>query len=364
MIDRPGPSRLAWLIRPRQLEWQAWSSQKIAVNSDNPDSRDCHLRVEMSQSGSVLERTDSKLNNYRSRNDNNWQASQSTRRFERHAPEQEKQAIACDKSELKIEQQRLEQDKQAINCQSKVISFELHMVPSYWRTKSLDVASFIRCNTTYLVGHIQSVLQDISCRICNSPFHHQPILRMVRVENTFLWKSHCRKRREILERHQVKKCVIEQLNPAVRLRMHNKHKRSCHLDSAVNETYLLHGVKGAGAVMDAICEDGFDARIANSRGLYGAGIYFTDQACKALQYAEPDDQGCRYIIYSRVTLGRAFATNAQMQNERRPPLGYDSVVANSHVANYGKQKHREFVVYDGRQAYPEFIIILNSSKAH
>jgi hypothetical protein len=60
-----------------------------------------------------------------------------------------------------------------------------------------------------------------------------------------------------------------------------------------------------------------------------------------------------------VLLGDAFNTNAYRGNERRAPLKpagsgvtYDSVVALG-----GTQPvHREFIVYDRHQVYPEFII--------
>ncbi|CAJ1416844.1 unnamed protein product, partial [Effrenium voratum] len=34
----------------------------------------------------------------------------------------------------------------------------------------------------------------------------------------------------------------------------------------------------------------------------------------------------------------------------------DSVVAAKGVANAGRQRHTEYVVYDGRQVYPEYLI--------
>ena len=56
-------------------------------------------------------------------------------------------------------------------------------------------------------------------------------------------------------------------------------------------------------------------------------------------------------------MGDAYYTQAGMSGVRRPPDKgggggtYDSVLASG-----GTQVHREFIVYDRNQAYPEFII--------
>jgi hypothetical protein len=62
--------------------------------------------------------------------------------------------------------------------------------------------------------------------------------------------------------------------------------------------------------------------------------------------------------YCRVLLGDAFHTNANRGNERRAPLkpGGSGVTYDSVVASGGAQVHREFIVYDRHQIYPEFII--------
>ena len=274
------------------------------------------------------------------------------------ALDQERQAFAREQLELESARKRLDVER----LMQANLSGGSPQMPCYWRTVSLDEASFIRCETSYLLEHIREVLQARSCSFC--PVQLSLLnLKIERVENTFLWKSYCGKRRDILERHRLNTSDIDPIVPAVRLAMHGEHKELCNLEDAVNETYLLHGVRGGGAVADAICREGFDPRIANIDGLYGAGVYFADQACKALQYARGGNKSWtsrRYIFYSRVTLGRAFPTRGDFQNQRRPPRGFDSVVAHIHIANHGVQRHREFVVYDGSQIYPEFLISFDS----
>jgi len=134
------------------------------------------------------------------------------------------------------------------------------------------------------------------------------------------------------------------------------------LDPALNELLLLHGSKQT--KIEEIGEDGFDVRLAKTSGLYGEGVYFTDQRCKSLQYC--DKEGERCFILSRALVGDPFYTEAQQKTLVRPPARrhpgkgrYDSIVANVGIANGVSvvgQQHREFVLFNGAQTYPEFAI--------
>jgi hypothetical protein len=120
---------------------------------------------------------------------------------------------------------------------------------------------------------------------------------------------------------------------------------------------LFHGTAPATARL--IAEYGFDERMASLSGLYGAGTYFAENACKSSQYARSTTQaGERTMIYSRVLMGDAFRTNAHQAQIRRAPdkpggrgRTFDSVLGSG-----GGQVHREFIVYDRTQIYPEYII--------
>jgi hypothetical protein len=63
-----------------------------------------------------------------------------------------------------------------------------------------------------------------------------------------------------------------------------QNKTSCQpaalegLNPDINEFYLFRGTSSDVADI----EDGFDARVSQMRGYYGAGIYFASQACKSL----------------------------------------------------------------------------------
>ena len=73
-----------------------------------------------------------------------------------------------------------------------------------------------------------------------------------------------------------------------------------HLDAAVNEVFLLHGTRPEN--IDSIANFGFDERLAREKGLYGQGVYFTDQSCKAFQYSgAKESAGC--FVITRLILG-------------------------------------------------------------
>jgi len=135
-----------------------------------------------------------------------------------------------------------------------------------------------------------------------------------------------------------------------------------HLDTAdaeTNEVFLWHGTRSE--LLPTIREWGLDERVCSLDGLHGAGLYFASESCKAAQYAPPAADGRRHLLYVRVLLGLSCYVRDSMKGARRPPPDpgsggrlCDSVIANAGVANGGRQVHREFVVYDRRQAYPEF----------
>ena len=138
-----------------------------------------------------------------------------------------------------------------------------------------------------------------------------------------------------------------------------------HLDGKINEVLLIHGTTQDKT--DQIAHLGFDARRARESGLYGQGVYFTDQSCKSFQYSGAKRQNSGCFIIARVILGHASEAQGSMRNEKWEPLvepgnpakgSYHSVIANPGTPNGAPQKqvHREFVLFNGAQAYPEMIV--------
>ena len=126
-------------------------------------------------------------------------------------------------------------------------------------------------------------------------------------------------------------------------------------------TSLQHGTNHDTA--DILAKQGFDHRVAQLTGLYGAGSYFADAFCKANQYAQtPNARGQHCVLYCRVLAGHAYRTKKTHQHARRPPDKvasdptkgtYDSIYAEIGVANGGGQKHNEFIVFENNQVYRE-----------
>ena len=95
------------------------------------------------------------------------------------------------------------------------------------------------------------------------------------------------------------------------------------------------------------------------------GTYFAENSCKSEQYTKPNADGVHCILYCRVLLGKIHYTKTTMVGHTRPPqIGtsteiFDSVVAPTGPMENHAQKvqiHREFIVYDRAQVYPEFAI--------
>merc|ERR1711971_905223 len=109
--------------------------------------------------------------------------------------------------------------------------------------------------------------------------------------------------------------------------------------------------------LDDDANEGFDGRLAG-RDLYGAGLYFTMDFCKAATYGMNRSSGC--TILARVVLGHPYMATGPMKSHKRPPIAephgvpHDSVIARPGIPNglSRGQLHWEFVV-PSEQAFPE-----------
>ena len=121
------------------------------------------------------------------------------------------------------------------------------------------------------------------------------------------------------------------------------------LASRANEAFLFHGTKHD--IAPIIAEQGFDERVASLGGLFGGGVYFADDFVKSNAYAGLDaKKKTRVMFVSRVLLGNMtdVRQSRSMQSQaRRAPDGFDTVC--------GRTNAHEFIVYDRRQTYPEFL---------
>ena len=92
-----------------------------------------------------------------------------------------------------------------------------------------------------------------------------------------------------------------------------------NLDAYANEILLLHRTHQSSATK--IMQQGFDQRLAQRR-LYGRGIYFTAESCKARQVGKRHhDTSC--IMLTRVVLGHPFMAEGPMTKHERPTFQFE-----------------------------------------
>mmetsp|Transcript_71259 Transcript_71259/g.137597 ORF Transcript_71259/g.137597 Transcript_71259/m.137597 type:complete len:774 (+) Transcript_71259:70-2391(+) len=224
---------------------------------------------------------------------------------------------------------------------------------------------FMDESTCGLKSAVQQLLHKTSHfapnSICNT-MRTAVVTRVETVQDLTIAKNYLRRKDSILEENQRLGIAVQGLSPPASKVFRDLFPRIA-LDDRVGEHLLLHGTKHA----KTIARFGFDERLAKESGLYGLGVYLTDESCKAFQYTDRDKEE-KTMILSRVALGDAFYAKGSMLQAKRPPLRnaqdesagcYDSIVANVGISNgmsLSFQQHREFVVFDGDQVCPDLII--------
>jgi len=124
-----------------------------------------------------------------------------------------------------------------------------------------------------------------------------------------------------------------------------------NLSKGANEKMAFHGSRAN--AYDIILKDGFDNRVANMGGSYGAGIYFAHNSGTSNGYVAPGAFNKRKMLYCRVLIGDIGPGKSGL---RRPPekstspfgktVLYDSVGTDGNI----------YVVFDDHQCYPEYVI--------
>ena len=64
---------------------------------------------------------------------------------------------------------------------------------------------------------------------------------------------------------------------------------------------VFHGSSKAG--IKGICEGGFDEKRLRDDGLFGNGVYVSNDACVALMYAQPCKNGRLWVLFGNALLG-------------------------------------------------------------
>ncbi|XP_058243851.1 protein mono-ADP-ribosyltransferase TIPARP isoform X2 [Hemibagrus wyckioides] len=155
------------------------------------------------------------------------------------------------------------------------------------------------------------------------------ILKILRVQNPFLWEKYKRKK-EYMSR------------------------RMSDVERLLNERHLFHGTSQD--VVEGICKHNFDPRVCGKHAtMFGQGSYFARRAAYSHSFARRSPCGLHYMFLAKVLTGKFTVGNPGMR--RPPPLCprqpagdlFDSCVDNC-------VDPQIFVIFNDDQSYPYFII--------
>lgn len=177
--------------------------------------------------------------------------------------------------------------------------------------------------------------EDKSYRTIYNLFHKTvpetkyKILKILRVQNQFLWEKYKRKKEYM-------------------------SKKMTGLDRIMNERHLFHGTSQD--VVDGICKHNFDPRVCGKHAtMFGQGSYFARKASYSHNFSKRSPKGVHYMFLAKVLTGRYTVGNHTMR--RPPPVNPGSITSDlydSCVDNYFEPQI--FVIFNDDQSYPYFII--------
>ncbi|KAM3875580.1 protein mono-ADP-ribosyltransferase TIPARP [Diretmus argenteus] len=159
--------------------------------------------------------------------------------------------------------------------------------------------------------------------------HKFRILKILRVQNPFLWEKYKRKK-EYMSR------------------------RLSEMDRLLSERHLFHGTSAD--VVEGICKHNFDPRVCGKHAtMFGQGSYFARKAVYSHNFSKRSPKGVHCMFLAKVLTGRFTVGNSSMR--RPPPISprdpssdlYDSCVDNW-------VDPQIYVIFNDDQSYPYFII--------
>ncbi|KAL8187916.1 UNVERIFIED_CONTAM: hypothetical protein K2H54_057871 [Gekko kuhli] len=155
------------------------------------------------------------------------------------------------------------------------------------------------------------------------------ILKILRVQNQFLWEKYKRKKEYM-------------------------SKKMTGLDRIMNERHLFHGTSQD--VVDGICKHNFDPRVCGKHAtMFGQGSYFARKASYSHNFSKRSPKGIHYMFLAKVLSGKYTVGNHTMR--RPPPVNPGSITSDlydSCVDNYFEPQI--FVIFNDDQSYPYFVI--------
>eukprot|EP00961_Rhodomonas_salina_P125928 1696749-Rhodomonas_salina.1 len=235
--------------------------------------------------------------------------------------------------------------------------------PPYW--KHDNGKGPLVDNTHFMSKLVQEWLRNAvgSTHDCRFPgpskMKGATVTKVQRIEIPHSWDIYQAKKCKLIAEFKTKRICL----PRLKAQTHQPKLPDVDLDENVNELFLFHGTSTL-KVGKLIAEQGMDNRVADDKGLYGAGCYFADWSCKSAQYTDKasPSSGTHVFLLCRVLMGFPCMIRGNAIHKRRPDQNedtnrpYDSIFAQKGVANQGDQKHNEYVVFESTQVYPEYLV--------
>ena len=259
-----------------------------------------------------------------------------------------------EEAKLASERKEIDRRKAELAKKEREASTDVR-VPMYWKNKT----GFSRVLSHSVKDALKRFLvQSSAC--CHAVASRAEVLSIERIENECLWQMYQTRRGILKKTLAARNCPVPRLSSKIGWQPDIPSAKDLSAD--VNEFYLFHGTSSETAGI--IAEHGFDERVAHLGGLYGAGSYFAINACKSHQYTRPAPGSRDHVmLVCRVTMGIPFYTSTQHKHARRAPDNpatagrpFDSIFAEGGIANGGSQQHNEYVVFNGSQVYPEYVV--------
>jgi len=218
------------------------------------------------------------------------------------------------------------------------------------------------------------------------------VKQIIRVQSMELWQVYHTKRAEIMVQYRREKDKYDAISKYI----NNRSLLVPAITPSINEYYLFHGTEKG--TVQKILEGGFDARFSSPMNMFGAGIYFAENSSKSNQYIpctscnkgsipRKDNRcNCKKVsepyamILSRVILGNPYVCTRDSDRFKVDPNGeavyipipkeacqvenccaheHHSVLGESRANGGTELRLREYIVYNGAQTYPEYIVYFN-----
>eukprot|EP00960_Hanusia_phi_P016326 481512-Hanusia_phi.AAC.1 len=248
------------------------------------------------------------------------------------------QALQRNELNLNMQLRRLESDKRQFEQESQEVKKDraIFNPPLYWKVATSATVRKGRLDVTReWKGRIEEVLNFTSSQSFQ-------VHRVFQLEQRDMWESFA------LQRKRITQSIIESRQPRPRTSVKTDRPWMDSLlqrDTESNEVFLFHGTKAN--FVDSIVDGGLDERVGNLNGMFGAGIYFAEDASKSAGFCSPNHQGLRSMFLVRVVLGCPLVSPGGVSGMRRPPP--DPVSGRLFDSVIGCPRLREFIVYDRNQ---------------